>query len=269
MNRIRLLLATAVFALLAACSDAFSYHPYDVRFGGEDNINRRNMERIEAACRNKDTIRLAVISDTHGWYGETKLLVADVNRRGVDFVIHGGDLTDCATMTEYEWAREVLGGLKAPYVALIGNHDMLGSGEEIFRRMYGEVDFSFIAGGVKFLCLNTNATEYNYMAPVPNFDFMLEESVADTALFDRTVLVMHSRPFCDQFNNNVARIFSRYYRELFPGMMFCLSGHGHNLAITDVYDDGIPYYESTCAEDLSYFLFTITPVGYEYEIVNL
>lgn len=253
--------------LLAGCSDVFQYHPYDVRFGGDCDINRRNIERIESACRDKETLKVVFMGDTHGWYSETEDMVNDINGRGdVDFVVHGGDLTDCGTTEEFVWTRDLLAKLSPPYVALIGNHDMLGTGDETYEAMYGPVDFSFIAGRVKFVCLNTNATEYDYMAAVPNFDFMEEQIAAGAELFDRTVVCMHARPYCEQFNNNVAKAFGRYVH-FFPNLLFCTNAHDHRLQADDIYGDGMMYYGTDCAEHRNYLLFTITKEGYSYEVV--
>lgn len=38
---------------------------------------------------------------------------------------------------------------------------------------FGNPNFSFVAGDVKFLCLNTNALEYDYSTPIPDFEFIL------------------------------------------------------------------------------------------------
>ncbi len=268
MKRLKTLLYISAVVLLAACGEMFSYHPYDARFSGARDINAGNKALIESRFRDKDTLRFAFITDSHQWYGETKAMVADVNsRKDIDFVIHGGDLTDCATTDEFVWMRDILQELNAPYVAMIGNHDLLGTGLEVFEAMYGDVDFSFIAGGVKFICINTNATEYNYMAAVPNFDFLISEAARDTALYDRTVLCMHARPYSDQFNNNVALLFSFFCRTAYPSLMFCINGHGHYTATTDVFGDGVLYYEVGCAQDRTYSIFTITPEGYSHETV--
>lgn len=257
----------ALCCVLAGCKDMFRYHPYDVRLDGENHINRANIGKIEALCKGKDTLRVAFTGDTHGWYSETKGMVADINGRGnVDFVIHLGDLTDCGTTREYEWARDILSGLQPPYVALIGNHDFLGTGDNAYDWMYGDTDFSFIAGRIKFVCLNTNATEYDYLAAVPNLDYMEEQIHADSVLFDRSIVCMHARPYSEQFNNNVAKVFGIYIRS-FPGIMFCANGHDHCLQASELYNDGIMYYGVNSAESRSYLLFTITPTGYEYEVV--
>ena len=258
------LTAVALAFVVAGC---FDYHPYDVRFGGEKGINAAAIGRIEAATDGKDIFKVAFISDSHGWYSETEDMVKDINTRGeADFVVHLGDLTDCATTKEWVWQRDVLSKLSVPYVALLGNHDCLGTGEEVYNKMYGESNFSFIAGRVKFVCLNTNATEYDYVAANPDFDYMEEQMTADSALFDRTIICMHACPYSDQFNNNVAKPFELYVTN-FPGLMFCVYGHNHKLSASEIFEDSVMYYGVDCASHRSYMLFTITPDGYDYEVI--
>lgn len=265
MNRLTIFLSCMS---IAGCSGVFDYHPYDVRFDGEKDINSHNISRIEEDCRDKESLTVAFISDSHGWYGDTEDMIADINSHpDVDFVVHGGDLTDCGTTKEYIWQRDRLARLKVPYVALIGNHDFLGTGNETYSVMYGKMDFSFIAGRIKFVCLNTNATEYDYLAAVPNLDYMEEQHTADSALFDRSVVCMHARPYCKQFNNNVAKAFQLYIRT-FPGLLFCVNGHDHCLQIEEIYDDGIIYYGVPSANRRSYLLFNITKDGYTYEVIH-
>ena len=254
--------------LLVGCSDVFDYHPYDTRFDGEKDINAKNIAAIMALPVTDSTgFTFAFISDTHGWYTETIDMIDDINGRDdVDFVIHGGDLTDVGTTKEFVWIRDYLSDLDVPYVALLGNHDCLGTGEEVYNAMFGDPDFSFIVGRVKFVCLNTNATEYDYVASVPDLDYMEEQMTADSTDFDRTVVCMHARPYSDQFNNNIAKAFELYVNYM-PGIMFCVNGHDHAIQVDELFDDGIIYYGAPCAEKRAYLLFTITLTGYEYEVV--
>ena len=262
------LYAIIVLLLMTACEETFDVHPYDVDFHGATSFNARQIEKIESRFANRDTLRIAFISDTHGWYSELKEEVASLNRRGdIDFVVHCGDLTDTGTSKEYEWSRDILEGISCPWVALIGNHDFLGTGDQAYEVMYGKMDFSFIAGRLKIVCLNTNATEYDYLAAVPNFDFMETEVTADSDRFDRTVLVMHAPPYSDQFNNNVCKAFRRYL-DLFPGLLCCVYGHNHNDTVSDIYQDGLLFYGIDCAEHCNYRIMTITPDGYEMEQIS-
>jgi len=252
---------------LAGCEGFFDTHPYDTQFGGETELNAKNIALIEEQCAGKDTLRVAFIADTHLWLGDFEDMVDDLNKKpDIDFVVHCGDLTDTGTTKEFAWSRDILNNLQVPYVALIGNHDFLGTGNEVYEEMFGDVDFTFIADSIKFVCVNTNAIEYSYVASVPDFDF-LERSVAeDSALYHRTIVVMHAPPYCEVFNNNVAKVFEHYIN-FFPGLMFCVYGHNHRLEQLDLFDDGLIYYSVDCAEDRNYYVFTITREGYDYEVV--
>ena len=254
---------------LAGCDTVFDVHPYDVHIRGEKNLNAKGVAAIEAATRGKDTLRLAFISDSHRNYNELRDMVADINRRdSIDFVVHGGDVTDYGTTREYEWARDNLARLRKPYVVLLGNHDCLGTGNAAYESIFGQPDFRFIAGRVKFVCLTANAIEYDYSRPVPNFDFMEQEMTARGDEFDRTVVCMHAAPYSEQFNNNVAKVFN-YYVMRFPQPLFCLYGHGHHTEQHDIYGNGLIYYEVGNAQKRKYYIFTITPNGYSYEIVEV
>jgi predicted phosphodiesterase len=239
-----------------------------VNVHGEKDINAKQMKIIESRFAEKKTLRVAFISDTHLWLADAKDQVADINKRtDIDFVVHCGDLTDTATNDEFEWSRDILYGLNYPFVALIGNHDFLGTGDQTYEVMYGAFNFSFIAGRVKFICLNTNATEYDYMAAVPNFDYMEEQFTTDTDKFDRTVIIMHAAPYSDQFNNNVCKAFRRYL-DFAPGLMCCVYGHDHNDTVSDIYGDGLMFYGIDCAEHRNYRIMTITEDGYEMEQIR-
>ena len=263
------ILAACCLCMVASCDTVFDVHPYDVKIDGDRNLNVTNIQKIEAAVKSKDTIRFAMISDSHQWLDDLKSEVNDINRRSdsLDFVIHCGDLTDFGATREFQWTRDHLQKLKIPYVALLGNHDCLGTGNQAYEKIFGNPDFSFIAGKVKFVCLNTNAIEFDYSRPVPNFDFMEEQVKADADDFSRTIVCMHAAPYSEQFNNNVAKVFN-FYTHQFPGLMCCLYGHGHHTEQNDIYGDGIIYYQVANAAKHQYYIFTITPKDYRYEVIE-
>ena len=84
----------AIISLLLAGCNVFDVHPYDCNIKGERDINRKNAARIEQALAGKTEFSFAFISDTQRWYDQTQAAVSDINARCVDFVLHGGDLTD-------------------------------------------------------------------------------------------------------------------------------------------------------------------------------
>lgn len=257
-----------VFTLVACDKGMFEAHPYDSNYKGGSQLNVNNISRIERAFRYRDSVRVAFISDTHLWHKEFKEEVNSINsNESIDFVVHCGDLTDTGTTREYEWGRDILKRLNKPYVVLIGNHDFLGTGDEVWKKMFGtDLDFSFIVARTKFVCVNTNATEYDYMAAVPNFDYIQAQVKDDSLAFDRTVFVMHACPGSDQFNNNVKGMFD-YVIKLFPGLQCCIYGHDHSQTAVDLFHDGVMWYGIDAAVHRNYQIFTFTPNGYRYETV--
>ena len=53
-----------------------------------------------------------------------------------------------------------------------------------------------------------------------------------------------------------------------PSLMFCLHAHNHCVSAADLFDDGIIYYGCSNIAKRNYLLFTLTPDGYTYEIIN-
>ncbi len=258
-----------VLSLVACDKGMFDVHPYDTHYKGGINLNATNISLIETRYRNCDTLRVAFISDTHLWHKEFREEVKSINSNdSIDFVVHCGDFTDTGTTREFEWGWNIIKKLNKPYVVLIGNHDFLGTGDEVWKKEFGTaLDFSFIAARTKFICINTNATEYDYMAAVPNFDYIQQQFYADSADFDRTVFVMHACPGSDQFNNNVKGMFD-YVIKLFPGLQCCIYGHDHSRTAIDIFHDGVMWYGIDAAVHRNYQIFTFTPNGYRYETVH-
>ncbi len=263
MRRLYVLLSGAL--LLSSCN-IFEIHPYSGDITGKRNINVSNIARIEAATQGKDTLRYAFVSDSQRWYDEMEDCVQDINARGdIDFVIHGGDLTDFGLTKEFLWQRDILEEFKMPYVVVIGNHDCLANGEDLFAQIFGPLNFSFIAGKTKFLCLNTNALEADYSRPIPDFEFIRSER--EKGDYNRTVVSMHAKPTSEQFNNNVKDIFHREI-SAYAGFQYVNYGHQHQYYAQNLFGDGKMYYGVPNVGKRQYFVFTLSPSGYEYELVS-
>ena len=259
---------SAAALLLAAC-DLIDIHPYDTRTSGPHDRNRHHIAQIEERCRGKQEVKFVLISDTQRWYDETRAAVKSINLRpDVDFVVHCGDISDFGLTNEFELQRDILEKLHVPYVVLIGNHDCLGTGADTYRWIFGDPNFSFNAGNTHFLCLNSNAFEYDYSTAIPDFAYIRADRESLPAEVTRTVVAMHAQPTSEQFNNNVSDLFEWEIRK-FPGLSFCLCGHGHKTQVNDLFGDGVLYYECGAAKKRQYLLFTLKADGsYSHEVVN-
>jgi 3',5'-cyclic AMP phosphodiesterase CpdA len=108
---------------------------------------------------NKPEFSFALITDTHlgrrgvNWEGQMRRSVEEVNRSAAELCLFCGDLVDCGEKPENEkhypvWL-EIAKGLKAPYVAVPGNHDPV----EMFRKhIHKETDTSHLHKGFRFVC---------------------------------------------------------------------------------------------------------------------
>lgn len=259
-----------VCALLLCGCDMIDYHPYDTKVDGAHALNAKHIEEIEKNCAGRSRIKFAVISDTQRWYDETKAAVSSINARGdVDFVVHCGDVSDFGVTREFTLQRDLLQKLHMPYVVIIGNHDCLGTGADTYRYLFGDTNFTFDAGRFHFVCLNTNAFEYDYSTAIPDFAFIRNDyTQLASAHVLGTVAVMHAMPHSDQFNNNVAEVFEAELLK-YPHLKFCLCGHGHHRQVTDLFDDETLYYECGAAKSREYLLFTMKEDGtYVCEVVK-
>ena len=258
--------------LLSGC-DKFEYHPYDTHISGSQGLTARNIEQIQSQCAGKDTLRVAQISDTQRWYDETQALVDAINARGdVDFVIHCGDQSDFGLTKEFEWQRDIMAGFKMPWVCIIGNHDCLGTGEDVYHAMYGSDDFAFNASFLHVVCLNTVAFEYDHSANVPDFSFIRSDRdsllATDSLVLTNTIVAMHAAPGNEQFDNNISDFFNYSLRK-YRGLLFCLCGHDHHTTTLYPYGDDLPFYMVASANRKTYILYTITRNSYEREVVQL
>lgn len=254
----------AVMGLTGGC-DLIEYHPYDARVEGTTGVNLINMARIEQKMKGRRTMRFAMISDTQRHYDEMQKAIAAINARGdIDFVLHGGDQADFGETKEFLWTRDFMAKLTVPYVCVLGNHDCLGTGRDVFAKVYGPANFSFTAGNVRFVCLNTNALEYDYSDPVPDFGFLEEQIARAPYGAEKTIVLMHVPPGDVEFNNNVAKPFERYLQML-PGLQFCLYGHNHYFGEYDFFGDGLIYYGCTSIDRGGYFVITLNEDDYEIE----
>lgn len=256
----------ALLSIVFASCNAFDIHPYSGNVKGKKNINAQNIKKIEELYADRDNLRFALISDSQRSYDELRDFVKHINTDdNIDFIVHAGDITDFGLTKEFIIQRDILEKLNKPYLVVIGNHDCLANGDEVFSIIFGQQNFSFIAGKTKFIGLNTNALESNYANPIPNFSYLKQELDKDNSSYNQTVVVMHAKPGNEQFDNNVADAF-QYSLKQFKNLLFCMHGHEHNYFQQDVFNDNIMYYGVPNIGKRQFIIFNVKQGQYEHAL---
>ena len=240
---------------LTGCN-SFEFSPNQISSqNSPQGLNEKNLLKLKTIPAD-DTVTIVFAGDSQRWYSELERFVTKVNAtQEVDFVLLAGDISDFGLLKEFEWINKRLSDLNAPYFGVIGNHDLTGNGEAVFKKMFGLVDFSFVYDSIKFVAHNTNSLEYD-RKNVPDINW-LENQLNTGPDIKHIVAVSHVPPFSPlEFN---AR-FIKPYTSLFsntPKMLMSLHGHVHDHNDFYPFEDHVRYITSFAFAQNSFVLLKI------------
>jgi 3',5'-cyclic-AMP phosphodiesterase len=258
------LLQAITIMIFAGCDDIFEYSPNQVFDNSPVNLNEQNLQKLYSRPSD-DTITIAFIGDSQRFYDELSKFVDKVNSiPSVDFVLLAGDITDFGLLEEYETVNEFLSDLSTPYIAVIGNHDVLAKGEDTFKRMFGPLDFTFVYDSVKFIVHNTNGREY---APgtIPNLQWLSDQFTDDPSV-RAYVPVSHMPPFSADFDKSLEAPYIEIMRK--NNALISLHGHIHEFKDGYPYNDGIQYMTSHSFDLRQFVLMKIYDGKVHYTIIK-
>lgn len=231
---VRFLLITLVLSILISCGKTFTYNPNEIQLEEKDrNQNTKNIERLRSK-QQTDSFSFVVISDTQRFYEELDDFVEKMNKHpNISFVVVNGDITDFGLRSEYLWINQRLQKLSIPFLVVIGNHDMLGNGRELYKQMYGPENFSFSFSDHKFIVLNSNSQEVGHNGSLPDTTWLKQELSA-TPSQQKIFILSHLAPFSGDFDRSLEQ---PYVRMLKNNGNVIYSIHGHE----DISYLGQPY----------------------------
>ena len=206
----RLLVVVAFLSLLlVSCKKIFRYNSSEIRLEEKyRNLNSKNISSILSAPT-KDSFNFLVITDSQRSYEELDEFVKKANSYSdISFVVLNGDITDFGLQTEYLWIAERMQKLAAPFLAVIGNHDMLGNGREVYRQMFGAENFSFSYSGHRFVFLNSNSKEAKPGEILPDTTW-LQTELAASPLQEKIFVFAHIPPLGGDFSRTIEQAYAR------------------------------------------------------------
>ena len=219
-----LFVALLLSILSSSCKKLFSYNANEIQIEEKDrNQNIKNIERLQSKEQN-DSFRFVVISDCQRFYEEVDEFVEKINKYPrISFVVLNGDITDFGLRSEYLWISQRLQKLSFPSLVVIGNHDMLGNGRELYKQMYGPENFGFSFSGYKFIVQNSNSQEVGHNGSLPDTTW-LQHELSSTPSQEKIFVFAHLAPFSGDFDRSLEQ---PYVRILTNNGNVVYSIHGH------------------------------------------
>lgn len=188
-------------------------------------------------------------------------LMQEIQKRHVDLVLVGGDLTTTALPTEFRAAEQFLATCTAPVLYIPGNHDCYTKMSERTRRFYryfandstrspfslhtDRVELHSLAHGWKLIALDTTrATSPTSSRGLfsPQLEDNLNAILASLSK-DDAIIVWNHYPFLS--NDTPSRSLERCEAlealiTSYPNIRLYLQGHTHRHTIADLRSNGLP-----------------------------
>ncbi len=271
INQIGIKVFICISALLLI-SGCVKYSPYEIRLDeSEKNLTNKNLEKL-CQIPEKDTFIFVFAGDAQRYYDEAFPLVESINKdKNIDFVIFAGDLTDFGLAQEFEDMNNIISELNVPYLCVIGNHDLIYNGGEVYKQMFGSYDFTFDFHDFRFVFLNTNSREFGFSGDVPSIPY-LNQNLTDTANYYGAIVVVHVPPGNNDFDNTLEEEFANALSYSEKTIME-LNGHNHNHGTNFPYYKDIEYITSYSLKKKKYLKFKIwkdneVNQGYSFDVIR-
>jgi len=232
---IKLVITLIVLTLISSCEEIIEYSPYENIVESKwKKQNLKNYNRLlQEANQSFEPFRIGLISDSHTYYDEFEKQVKYINSRNdLDFIVHLGDLTLSANAREFEWYSEIMNRIKVPVFTLIGNHDCLANGYDIYVEMFGESNFFFEYKDIKFVMFDDVVWEKQIQDP--DFDW-LKKVIVNDKNYKYVLPFAHIPPWDPQFSYGNEYLYNQLMLD--NEIDISVHGHGHSYGYTQRYGD--------------------------------
>lgn len=246
---------SALLVLLAGCR----YTPWEAESDCHDRYetNLAWLADMDARRPDRERFTVALLADIHEHLDTLETVVGRINANpDVSFVLVLGDLTSDGLAQSFEWACRALRKLRVPRLYVIGNHDAIAFGKEIFQDAFGPFDYAFDFAGTRFVLYNDNAYEF---PGAPDYGFLARAAaLAPGETRAHTIGVSHPPPITDVHPPAEAEALRAFLAD--AGYELTVHGHRHRANFwTD--DDGVAHYVTGAALDGAYSLMTVEREG--------
>lgn len=213
----------------------------------ESNLAR--LEQLEIEQEGINEYKVALLSDPQMYPGAFETVIKRINNMDdVSFILLSGDLSESGLKAELEWTCKSMSHSKKPIFAVIGNHDALGFGKEMWLSTFGPYDFSFDYQNSKFVAYNDNKYEF---VNVPDRHFLQTEGSAGVSQGRTHIIgVSHIPPWDEDIE--LSQDLKDY------GFDLTVHGHEHGFDFWKLFDVQLPHYVTSFTKEDEYGILTVT-----------
>ena len=251
------LAALALGTLVLATAGCLEYSPHALPLDHvHRDMHRKSLEQLLAQPE-PEVLRFAVVGDTQGDFSEAEKAIAQLNERDdLSLVIQVGDFTHQGIGPEYKAMNGIFRRLRAPHFVVVGNHDLLANGSDIYDRMFGARDFAFTYARTRFVLFDSNGVEYGWDGRRPDLGF-LRRVLEPSDEFDRAILFTHIDPSNPDWDPALREPYYDLVREF--GVRASFYGHGH--PPLEFERDGSMFYRPGAVDYRTYIIASVHPDG--------
>ncbi len=245
----------------ASCNDVFEFEPWDAEIPGDKrDLNARNIQTIRQAL--DSSYSFAITGDPHFYYDELQDVLDDIRSRGnASFIVVNGDLTDQGLTQEFNWYSDVMIDNEMPFISVVGNHDHLANGRQIYETMFGERNLVYVLGGTRFVQFDNVEFESEFSV---DYDWL--DNVLATPFDGQTIVLMHIQPTDVQLDGAPLARLNTIMNDRKPDVVFM--GHLHSFG-TDRFPGGTVWATAPWPRRLEYLEVTVTPDTVIHELIVL
>ena len=263
---VKAVVSTIVLSLLfLACDEVIEYSPYQNIVKSKwkkQNISNYN-KLLPKANEPFTPFRIGLIADSHTYYDEFEKQVEYINTRDdLDFIIHLGDITLSANSREFNWYSDIMNKIKIPVITLIGNHDCLGNGYDIYSEMFGESNFFFEYKDVKFVMFDDIIWEKKVSDP--DFEWF-DKALVNDSDYKYVLPFAHIPPWDQQFTVGNEFLYNQIL--LRHNLDLSIHGHGHSYSYSQPYDD-VHYLSVPSPERNQLIILDVQPDTIKHEVIK-
>jgi len=226
MSLMKYCIVALTILFTVSCKEIIEYSPYENIVENKwkkQNVSNYN-ELLPKATDSFTPFRVGLIADSHTYYDEFVKQTNYINTRNdLDFIIHLGDVTLSANAREFEWYSDIVNRIKIPVFTIVGNHDCLGNGFDIFEEMFGESNFYFEYKNVKFVLFDDIVWEKGVKDP--DFDW-LSEAIKNDNNYNHVIPLAHIPPWDEQFSAGNSFLYNHILHS--NDIDLSIHGHGHS-----------------------------------------